>query len=441
MEIKLGSKGTAGNFDFEALRCLGIASMGGAGVGECLSAIAEIRRGDAQSWIRVFGALAERIVREAEHSLEDHDPVSAAEQFIRASTYYHVASFYASLKDERYHRYIKCSREVFHRALLCRPARTEIVTIPFEGAQLPGYFVSARDEPSPTLIVLGGFDSTAEELLLWLGNACGARGWNALVFEGPGQPGAMNLNPGLVFRPDYEVPVGAAIDYCLTRRDVDPAKIAIIGYSFGGYLAPRAAAMDSRIRAVIANTIGVDIPGALRMALPSLLWRLPASLANAVFAILAQVSMTSRFFLERGKHGFGAKSAAQFLRAWEPYSLWSVQDKLTVPLLVVLGEDELAEAPKPLLLDTFKFLRDLKCPVSLHTFTKAEGGAAHCQLDSPERLPPVVFPWLNRVFENASGCDDYRSNSQTLAKVVELIKKHHGAKFAAPLESWGCKRV
>jgi hypothetical protein len=210
--------------------------------------------------------LAERLVREAELSLGGHDPVSAAEQFIRASTYYRVGAFYAPSKDQRRHSYLRLSRQTFHRALVCNPARIEVLSIPFEGATLPGYFVSARNGPSPTLIVLGGFDSSAEELLLWFGKACGARGWNALVFEGPGQPGAMNLDPKLVFRPDYEAPVGAAIDCCLARCDVDPRRIAIMGYSFGGYLAPRAAAMDPRIRAVIANTIGVDIPAAMRIA-------------------------------------------------------------------------------------------------------------------------------------------------------------------------------
>lgn len=431
MQIKLGSKGTAGNFDFEAMRCLGIASMGGAGVGECLAAITQIRRGDIESWTRAFGALAERLVREAEGSLSDHDQLSAAERLTRASTYYRVGAFYAPRNDPRQRRFLQLSRETFQRALGCVPTRTEVITIPFEGASLPGYFVSATGAPSPTLIVLGGFDSTAEELMLWLGNACGARGWNALVFEGPGQPGALNINPRLVFRPDYEVPVGTAIDYALTRPDVDAQRIAIIGYSFGGYLAPRAAAYDSRIRAVIANPLGVDIPGAIRMALPGFLWRLPGPLLEAVFVVLARSSVTARFFFEKGKEAFGVATAAQFLRAWEPYNLWSVQDRLRTPLLILFGEDELAEAPKPLLKDTLTFLRGLKAPIAVRTFSRDEGGAAHCQLDSPERVPPVIFPWLNRIFSGEP--DDRLTDAAAFADAEVLIKKHHGERFAALL--------
>lgn len=147
MQIKLGSKGVAGNFDFEALRCLGIASMGGAGVGECLAAIQRIRRGDVESWISVFGELAERLVREAECSLDDHDDISASKQLKRASTYFRVGSFYCLQQDPRHHSYIRQSRETFHRALACRATRTEIITIQFDGATLPGYFVSSGNEP------------------------------------------------------------------------------------------------------------------------------------------------------------------------------------------------------------------------------------------------------------------------------------------------------
>ncbi len=57
MQIKLGSKGAAGNFDFEAMRCLGVASTGGAGVGECLAAVQRIRH--VTKLDEEFGALAD----------------------------------------------------------------------------------------------------------------------------------------------------------------------------------------------------------------------------------------------------------------------------------------------------------------------------------------------------------------------------------------------
>ncbi|PZU66739.1 alpha/beta hydrolase [Sphingobium sp.] len=437
MIIRSGAKGSAGSFDFEAMRCLGVASTGGAGVGECLAAIERIRRNDIESWTTEFGALAERLEREAVHSLAIGDTVSAAAQFRRASTYYRVAAFYLSAADARQHRYRRQSRETFQRSFQCLPTRTEIISIPFEGATLPGYFVRGGDgEARPTLLVLGGYDSTAEELMLWLGEACGARGWNALVFDGPGQPGALETNPGLVFRPDYEVPVGAAIDFALTRLDVDPDRLAIIGYSFGGYLAPRAAARDPRIRAVAANTLGVDIASAMRMALPSFLWKLPDPVIDVMFGALTGGSIAARFLFTSAREAFGVTSPSQFLRVWEPYSLWSIRDDLTVPLLILLSEDELIQAPKGVLRDTFDFLQGVQAPVAFRVFTREEGAAAHCQLDSPERMPPALFQWLEATFGHAEATeDDKLADEDGFARLQHLLNAHHGSAFIAETEA------
>jgi hypothetical protein len=436
MRINQRTKGTAGSFDFEAMRCLGAASTGGAGVGECLAAVERIKRDDIESWTAEFGALAERVEREAVQSSRAADAVSAAEQYRRASTYYRVGAFFAPRDDGRRQRFRQASRDTFHRALRSSPNRTEIVAIPFAGATLPGYFVNAGDTPNPTLLVLGGFDSTAEELMLWLGNACGIRGWNALVFEGPGQPGALDMNPGLVFRPDYEAPVGAAIDYALARPDVDPRRLAIIGYSFGGYLAPRAAACDPRIRAIVADTIAVDVAAAMRMAIPSFFWKLPERVVDAAFGLLTHKSVAASFFFNNAKEAFGVASPSQFLRVWEPYNLWSVKDKLNAPLLILLSEDELAEAPKAVLKDTLAFLAGVEAPLSFRIFTRAEGAAAHCQLDSPERVPPVLFPWLNRIFgTDAPSEDEINRDAEGFSKLALLVKKHHGDAFAALLSN------
>ena len=436
MQIQLGSKGTGGNFDFEALRCLGIASMGGAGVGECLAAIGRIRRDDTESWINEFSALGDRLVREAERSLRNQDATSAAEQFTRASTYYRSAAMYVPHGDPRQHQQRSASRETFHRALReSNRQNVEVLRIPFEGATLPGYFVSAGAGRHPTLLVLGGYDSTAEELMLWIGNACAPRGWNALVFEGPGQVGALDLNPALVFRPDYEAPVKAVIDHVIGRPDIDPSRLAILGYSFGGQLAPRAASGEPRIRAVVANTLGVDIAAAFRSVFPSILWKIPSAVVDGAFSVMTRLSPTTRFFLESANDAFGIQSGSEFLKAWEPYNLWSVQSALKVPLLVMITEDEIADVPKSLIRDTLKFILGLEAPVCFRVFTREEGASGHCQLDSPERMPPVLFPWLNRVLGDPPPNDEgQRADAESFEQLARLIEKHHGPEFGALVE-------
>src|SRR5215216_1756076 len=64
----------------------------------------------------------------------------------------------------------------------------------------------------------------------------------------------VRFHPDVVFRPDYEVPVGAMIAYALSRTEVDPQRLALYGISLGGYFAPRATAHDARIKALVANS-------------------------------------------------------------------------------------------------------------------------------------------------------------------------------------------
>jgi len=68
----------------------------------------------------------------------------------------------------------------------------EQVSIPYEKTTLPAYFYQPDNSrtPRPTLIVHGGFDSIGEELYLQVAAAALQRGYNCLIFEGPGQ-GAM----------------------------------------------------------------------------------------------------------------------------------------------------------------------------------------------------------------------------------------------------------
>ena len=96
-----------------------------------------------------------------------------------------------------------------------------------------------------------GYDGTQEELRAHA-MAATARGLNCLTFEGPGQ-GAVIREQGLGFRPDWEAVVTPVVDYVLGLPTVDPERIALLGISFGGYLAPRAAAFEHRLAACIAN--------------------------------------------------------------------------------------------------------------------------------------------------------------------------------------------
>jgi len=82
--------------------------------------------------------------------------------------------------------------------------------------------------------------------------AANRRGYHCLLFDGPGQ-GRVLIQQGLPMRPDWENVVRPVLDYALTRPEVDPARIALAGWSFGGYLALRGAGGERRLAACIAD--------------------------------------------------------------------------------------------------------------------------------------------------------------------------------------------
>ena len=245
------------NFSFEFLRVLVESIHEGSDINECFATAARIREGDYESWHREWNHTAVRIHQIAENCLAGGHLVSARQAFLRACNYYRCAEFFMHMQigktDARamdtYQKSVTC----FRQAIPLFPFPCEQVSIPYEGTSLPGYFyrVDPAASPRPTLLIHGGYDSTAEEQYFETVPDALARGYNCLVFEGPGQ-GSVIRCQHLPFRPDWENVVTPVLDYVLTRPEIDPQRIALLGKSLGGLLAPRAAAFEHRLAACIA---------------------------------------------------------------------------------------------------------------------------------------------------------------------------------------------
>src|SRR5471030_748942 len=104
---------------------------------------------------------------------------------------------------------------------------------------------------APTIVVFDGMDNCKEMSVLFAGLEFAKRGFHTLAIDGPGQGESLRLRK-LYARHDYEVAGTAAYDYVAARPDVDAAKAVIMGYSFGGYYAPRIAAFEPRYAACVA---------------------------------------------------------------------------------------------------------------------------------------------------------------------------------------------
>lgn len=112
--------------------------------------------------------------------------------------------------------------------------------LPVDGLTVPGYvrLPKGASGPVPWVMLLGGLESTKEESLLFE-NLCLARGMATVAFDGPGQ-GEMLAQT--VLRHDFELFARAVFDYAVAEWPLDPRRSTVLGRSFGGYLALRAAA-------------------------------------------------------------------------------------------------------------------------------------------------------------------------------------------------------
>lgn len=251
----------SGELDFQLMRSLGAGNYGGATPGEVFATRAVVNGDDPYAWREALAAMAERVLNSGQKSLERGHRISARDHFLRASMYYRAAEYFADPFGPDTVKWGLASRDAFCAAAELISDRIEPVEIPFEKKGLPGYFMAPANgaERGKTVVVLTGFDGTAEELYFQVAAAGLERGYNILIAQGPGQVGCLRIHPDLKFRPDCEKPVGAILDFALARPEVAAERLALYGISFGGYFVTRAAEHDGRIKALIANSPIVNL--------------------------------------------------------------------------------------------------------------------------------------------------------------------------------------
>ncbi|MFI5608969.1 alpha/beta hydrolase family protein [Amycolatopsis sp. NPDC051903] len=388
-------------FWFETLRVFGHATYGGSDFGEVVATAARIKAGDYDSWHDEWLATAERLAAEAANA----HPVSARDAHLRASTYYRTAEFFLHEHpaDPRVAYAYDRSVECFHRAIEGFEG-IEPVEIPYEGHVLRGYFYRAPGEgPQPLVVMHSGFDGAAEEMHFFGAMAGQERGYHVLAFDGPGQPSAIHRD-GLVFRPDWEHVVGPVLDHALADPGVDLAKVALLGVSLGGELAPRAAAFEPRLAAVVAVDGVFDAAAAI---VPFLPWdraeierRANAPQDEELDAILAAgraASPTLRWATGHGRYVMGAATDREFLAKYLAYHLdGGVAELISCPALICEATDDLffngdADTPP----EPRRLYDRLTGPKTLLSFTTEEGADAHCHIGAQRLAFARIYDWLD----------------------------------------------
>ncbi len=386
------------NMDFQLVRAMCAASYGeGGAVGECYATARQVKDGDLEAWGRAWSDTAARNEDLAGRCLRSGHHVSAREAYLRACHYWKTASFFVDGDDPQLRTMWERHRASFRAAAKLFDPPIEPLDIPYEnGKALPGYFMkaSADDSPRPTLMIIGGGDTTCEELYFWGGGAAAVRrGWNALLWEGPGQVGAYMRDPTLTYRPDYEVPARFVVDYALSRADVDPDRLALSGHSYGGYFAPRAAAFEKRIKAVIANALLPDCKPVLMASI-----KLDASKDDGG-DLESKADMSNPLVRKyasdfKARSGMAGRSLRELFDSIAAFNLWGLEDKFEIPFLNICAAGE-GEMMRTLGL---RFFDKLTCPKTDRFIEGFEGADAHCEVNNPSLKHQIEFDWLDDVF-------------------------------------------
>jgi dipeptidyl aminopeptidase/acylaminoacyl peptidase len=202
-----------------------------------------------KEWVRT-AMQEEQLAREAEAAGHRE---SAAEFYYRAALYYGPACgvMHANTprKHELYARLVHCYEkftDYFDEADVRR------VEIPFEnGKTIPGILQTVPGVPNaPCVLIVPGMDTIKEYMPSPYHNHFRRRGLATLTIDGPGQ-GESNIRENWVTLDNFERAGSAAIDFIETRPELDASRIAVYGWSMGSYWAPRIAAHDSRVRALV----------------------------------------------------------------------------------------------------------------------------------------------------------------------------------------------
>jgi alpha-beta hydrolase superfamily lysophospholipase len=338
--------------------------------------------GDAEAWCAAWTKLARQVAEVATEAANAGKDVTAADAFYRASQYYQWAEAFLAPDDARTTDLYARHLDTFANFAQLSSPQIEIIDIPFEGSSLKAYFVPAEGAQarSPAVVLSDGLDGTKEEMFL-VARALSRRGIACLGVDNPGQGATLRLS-GLAARYDSEKAAGAAIDYLETRREIDSDRIGVWAASMGGYYAPRAAAMERRIKACVAWGAIYDYHA---------VWARRINYRSgepAQFAKGAALGTTGAHLLKI----MGVDSWDAAMTKLEDFRLETVAPLIQCDILIVHGEADrqttVEEAQR-------LFAAIPEGRKALWVVTKAEGGAAHVQLDRPEPTLSRIADWMS----------------------------------------------
>ena len=387
------------DLDGQLQRTATAALSSSADLGEMLVAAQRITPGDAASWWNSWSKLAQRGEATAQGQTSRDHRANAAGAWLRACEYWRQAIFYLrhDIDDPRLQQGWRSHRAAFRVALALLPYESTIAAIPFGTAHMTAYLMRPAGPTlaRPTIILPAGFNSTAESGFSETGWMALSHGMNALLWEGPGQ-GGMLYEDKIAMRPDFETVLPPVIDWLLAQAGVDAKALVLVGRSFAGYLAPRAAAHEKRLKALVCDPGQYDfvsriVPGMIDAAT----WQKLLAKDPVIDAGLEHMlnGPGKREWLGSRMATQGARTVGDFLRLQPLYTLAGHAGSITCPTLIVDCEGDFASQGDTL-------FAALTCPKTMLKLDAESGAGGHCGGLGQIVWKTQVFAWIEDVLRS-----------------------------------------
>jgi Esterase FrsA-like len=400
---------TASDLNFQTLIALGGAGINSA-VGEVVTAVdqANAAPGGAsyQSVYDAMVATGNRMLAAADDAAGAGHRVTARDRYLRAAQYYNQALFWVlgtstpAAEPDVY----RSMNDAWTESAKRQEPAWEPLAIPYGKATFPAWFLRAPGASGrrPTVIMDNGSDGQNVDMLPQGGSAALARGWNVLIFEGPGQ-GKMLFERKVPFTPDWHEVITPIVDELQSRGDVDPKRIALVGVSFSGVLVMRAAAYEHRLAAVVSDPGSVDsyaaFPSLLRevgsgtdAASVNSTWNdviVAGSTPSETFDLKKRLEIFSTAALEEARSGKVPSDWYALSRRIQEFTLGDLVKRVKTPTLVVNYElENFYPGQAQELYDALPGKKDLV------TFTVVEGAQYHDAPIGSQWHGEVMMDWL-----------------------------------------------
>ena len=327
------------------------------------------------AWHEEWRAMGAQIESRADAASAKGHKITAGDYYLRAGIYHYNAERFIAPSAEKRAQAEK-AYHCWHTGIRLREPTVEFVEVPYEGTTLPALFMKAgAARPAPTVVVVNGMDNAKEMSIFFAGREFARRGFNTLALDGPGMGETRRIRD-MPSRYDYEVPGAAAFDCLAQRPDVDAKRVAIFGYSFGGYYSSRIAAFEKRYAACVALS-------ALHWDLAAWQQKIKDANKNAPKSV-AQSNFQWRWVA-------GAKDEDEGIEIAKRFSLKDVAKNITCPFLVTHGGND-----RVVPVENARKLYDAvgSTNKTIKIFTTEEGGAEHAHVDNRQIGIDFAADWL-----------------------------------------------